>query len=74
MKLKDCTIGKLVQIEEEHKIGHVVGLTYNVSLSVLIQYNYSHEELKHRVIPLVQFVDSDIPRGVHHENLSPVNW
>jgi len=74
MKLNECKIGEIVQIAEECRVGHIVGLTYDISLSKLINYNYSHAELQERIIPLVKFVDCDLPCGIHHNNLTKVNW
>lgn len=65
MNLKDCKIGVLVKTDSD-ELGHVVGLTYNVS--VKFTGNMSSEELRACTIPLIRFPDgSEV--GVHHYNL-----
>lgn len=64
MKLNQCTLGKLV-ITSDKKVGHIVGLTYNVSLQ--FTGNMSDDEKFERTIPLVKFPDGE--RGVHHSQL-----
>jgi hypothetical protein len=66
MNLKDCKIGVLVKTDSD-ELGHVVGLTYNVS--VKFTGNMSSEELRARTIPLIRFPDGR-EVGVHHCNLS----
>ncbi len=67
MKLKDCTIGKLVFLQGTG-IGHVVGLTYNTG----VRYTgmMTVEELLERTIPLVKFPGEGFPRGVHQDNIT----
>ncbi len=65
MKLNQCTLGKLV-ITEDKKVGHIVGLTYNISLD-LTGYMLDQEKFE-RTIPLVRFPDGE--RGIHYSNLS----
>ena len=65
MKLKDCTLGILVRTADG-KIGHIVGLTFNVS--VQFTGNMSVEELEERTIPLIRFPDKT-ECGVHPANL-----
>ena len=65
MKLKHCSIGKVV-VTKDMEVGHIVGLTYNVSLENT--HGMTSEDLYNRTIPVVKF-----PRGkraVHHCNLS----
>lgn len=66
MNLKDCKIGVLVKIVGGEELGHVVGLTYNIS--VKFTGNMSDEELRARIIPLIRFPDGR-EVGVHHYNL-----
>lgn len=63
MKLTECTLGKLVI--NGKNVGHIVGLTYNVSLQ--FTGNMSEDELFERTIPLVRFPDGE--RAIHHSNL-----
>lgn len=62
MKLSQCKIGVLVKEtkvwelgKSKAKIGHVVGL------------GYGHNQ---EVIPLVHFVGEQLPRTIHHTNIS----
>jgi hypothetical protein len=80
MKLSQCKIGVLV-IEKDNdlfrmtsltyakpKIGHVVGLAYNISNPDVNKF--TPEEWKvAEVVPLVQFAGENNPRKFHHENL-----
>ena len=68
MKLSQCTIGRLVQTLDG-EIGHVTGLTYNISLQHTGEM--TREELRSRLIPLVTFPEGE--RAVHHRNLEPFN-
>lgn len=73
MKLKECTIGTLVYTEDR-KIGHIVGLTYNLSNQTIFKSCILEDELFERVIPLVKFVGDEIPRGIHYSNIQKVSW
>ncbi len=64
MKLKDCLIGVMV-VDDNLRVGHVVGLTYNVDLS--LTGGMTNEDKLGRTIPLVQFPDKI--QGIHHENI-----
>lgn len=66
MKLNQCTYGKMV-ITEDKEIGHVVGLTYNVSHR--FTGGMSNDELFERTIPIVKFPDGE--RSIHHYLLKP---
>lgn len=69
MKLKDCTMGRLVKTSVGD-IGHIVGLTY--SIHVKFTRDMSPEELENRTIPLIKFADGT-ERGVHPNSLSLYN-
>ena len=58
MKLSDCTLGRMV-ITQNKKVGHVVGLTYNIALE--FTGGLTPEELLDRTIPLVRFPDIRLP-------------
>jgi hypothetical protein len=59
MKLSECTFGRMV-IDDNLNVGHVVGVTYNISL----QYTggMTQEDKFNRTIPLVKFADGE--RGI----------
>jgi len=54
-------------ITEDKKIGHVIGVTYNVNIA--FTRGMSSDELFERTIPLVKFADGE--RGIHHGNIKP---
>lgn len=64
MKLSHCTIGRLVQTKDG-EIGHVTGLTYNVSIQ--FTGNMTREDLRSRLTPLVRFPEGE--RAIHHGQL-----
>jgi len=64
MKLEQCTLGKLV-ITNEKEVGHIIGLTYNVSLELAAKM--SNEEKFYRTIPIVKFPFGE--KAIHHCNL-----
>jgi hypothetical protein len=66
MQLNECTYGRMV-ITADKKIGHVVGVTYNVGIA--LTGGMSNDELFERTIPLVKFADGE--RGIHHGNIEP---
>lgn len=66
MQLHECTYGRMV-ITEDKKIGHVVGVTYNVNIA--LTGGMSADDLFERTIPLVKFADGE--RGIHHGNIEP---
>jgi hypothetical protein len=68
MKLHECTYGRMV-ITEDKRVGHVIGVTYNVRLAYT--GGMSNDDLFERTIPLVKFADGK--HGVHHGNLQPFN-
>lgn len=66
MKLHECTYGRMV-ITKDKKVGHVVGVTYNVGIA--LTGTMSQDELFERTIPLVKFADGE--RGIHPANIEP---
>lgn len=66
MKLHECTYGRMV-ITDDKKVGHIIGVTYNVGLA--FTGGMSQSELLNRTIPLVKFADGD--RAIHHGNIKP---
>ena len=64
MKLSECKIGTMV-ITEDLKIGHVIGVQYNVHISQT--GGLTNEERFNHTIPTVRFADGE--RGIHHCNL-----
>ena len=55
MKLSECEIGIVVQMEDDdEKIGHVTGLMKNSTSEI---------------VPVIHFADEVSPRGVHRVNL-----
>ena len=64
MKLSECVMGVMV-IDEDLRIGHIVGVTYNVDIA--LTGNMTNEDKHDRTIPLVQFADKTI--GIHHGNI-----
>lgn len=55
MKLSDCKIGVVVQMEnDDKKIGHVTGFIKNGN---------------GEIVPVVHFADEVNPRGVHRMNI-----
>ena len=65
MEFSECTIGTLVvEIGDVLEVGHIVGLT--------VAYEWQSKKERGEVIPLVQFVGSNAPRGIHFGNLRKV--
>ena len=64
MKLSECVFGVMV-IDDSKRVGHVVGLTYNLSL--INCGGLSDDDLFDRTVPLVKFPTGEI--GIHHGNL-----
>lgn len=68
MKLSECKVGILVVENcqgQLGQIGHIVGLTYNVSIRLTA--GMSVDKLRDHTIPLVAFPDGT--RGIHHCHL-----
>jgi hypothetical protein len=66
MNLKECTYGRMV-ISDDMKVGHVVGVAYNVRLS--LTGGMSKQDLFDRTIAKVQFADGI--QDIHPRHLSP---
>jgi len=65
MKLSECNMGQIVVAKGEgRKIGHIIGLIYNNSIREY--WNDPSTE----IIPLVKFVDDQVPRGIHYNNIA----
>lgn len=64
MKLSECKMGVVV-VDHDGYIGHVVGLTYNIS--VKLTGNLTPLELQKHTIPEVKFPEGI--RAIHHNNL-----
>jgi hypothetical protein len=64
MKLSECKFGEMV-ITESKEVGHIVGVTYNVDIS--LTGGMSDEDKFNRTIPLVRFANGE--RGIHHNHL-----
>lgn len=52
-------------ITKDKKIGHVIGVTYNVNIALTGWM--TEDDLFERTIPLVKFADGE--RGIHHGNI-----
>jgi hypothetical protein len=63
MKLKDCRFGRMV-IDFDKRVGFVVGVAYNVPLS--LTSNMTEEEKFKATVPIVEFPDGRQP-------INPVN-
>ena len=66
MKLSECKIGEVI-VDQSGNIGHIVGLTYNVELSLM--GNMPYDERISRTIPLVKFPFKEQVVGIHYNNI-----
>lgn len=67
MKLSECTFGRVVATEDNYRIGHIVGFTYNIDL----QYTggMSPKDLFERTIVVVKFPCGE--QAIHPANIHP---
>ena len=65
MKFSECKLGELVvDLGDNTQVGHIVGLTVN--------YEFKEKGARGEIIPLVQFVGTIRPQGIHYENIRKV--
>ena len=53
-------------VDSDLRVGHVVGVTYNVRIQVT--GDMCNDELLDRTIPLIKWVDGTTS-GIHHNNI-----